>query len=72
MQQTLNHLTMGTRSGKSKILYEQFKKEITVLNLKSKETGKLKKVIRWRGHIYETGSITQAFAKARIHMKLEK
>lgn len=60
---------MGTRSGKSKILYEQFKNELTILNLKSKESGKVKKAIRWRGHIFETGSLTQAFIKAKPLMK---
>jgi hypothetical protein len=52
---------MPTKSGKEKRMYDMFKKEAELKTLVSSETGVKKKVIKFRGVTYPTGSYYSLF-----------
>ena len=52
---------MPTKSGKEKKMLERFKKEAEMKTLVSSETGIKKKVIKFRGVTYPTGSYYSLF-----------
>lgn len=53
----------------TKLLYQKFKEEAKVITLKS--TISSKKVVRWRGKIFNTGSLSSVFDTVKSQIKLK-
>ena len=52
---------MSRLSAKNIMKYEQFKKEAKIIRLKSENSDKTKRVVKFRGKIYPTASIVEVF-----------
>jgi hypothetical protein len=52
---------MPTLSGINKMKFEEFKKEAKVLNLKSKETNKTRRIIKWRDKTFNIADLHIVF-----------
>ncbi len=64
---------MPKKSGKDTILFEKFKTEAKIVNLKSSETGITKKIIKWKDKTFNTGSFHEVFeaVKKQIYQELK-
>lgn len=52
---------MSTLSGKDRLKFEEFKKEAKIITLVSKETGKKKKIIKWREKTFNMADLYVVF-----------
>jgi hypothetical protein len=53
----------------TKLLYQKFKEEAKVITLKS--TNSSKKLVRWRGKIFNTKSLSSVFDIVKSQIKLK-
>lgn len=51
----------------TKLLYQKFKEEAKVITLKSENSSK--KVVKWRGKIFNTGSLSSVFDAVKGQIK---
>jgi hypothetical protein len=59
---------MSTLSGKGKMKFEEFKKEAKIITLVSKETGKKKKIIKWREKTFNMADLYIVFELVKKEM----
>jgi hypothetical protein len=59
---------MSISSGKAKLKFEEFKKEAKIVTLVSRETGKKKKIVKWREKTFNIADLHIVFELVKKEM----